>query len=110
MVARAAAAAATDDPRFPPVGVDEVRSLSIEVSVLGPTSPCSGPEVVVVGRHGLVVEWGAAYGLLLPQVAVEQGWDAAAFVEGVCRKASLPPDAWRRGGRLLTFEAEVFAE
>jgi uncharacterized protein (TIGR00296 family) len=58
----------------------------------------------------VIVEQGYRRGLLLPQVAVEQGWDAETFVSQTCRKAGLPPDAWRRGARIYVFEAEVFGE
>jgi len=49
-------------------------------------------------------------GLLLPQVATEYGWDAETFVSQTCLKAGLPGDAWRRGARILVFEAQVFGE
>ena len=109
-VRRVAVAAAVEDPRFPPVKGDELGDLVFEVSVLGPSIPCPGPEGVEIGRHGVVIEQGDRRGLLLPQVAVEQGWDAEAFVAAVCAKAELPSRAWRRAARLFVFEAEVFSE
>ncbi len=109
-VARMAAAAAGDDPRFAPLGLDELEEATIEVSVLGPLVAISGPEDVVPGRDGLVVEDGGARGLLLPQVATAWGWDARTFIEETCRKAGLPPTAWQEGARLYKFEAQVFAE
>jgi poly-gamma-glutamate synthesis protein (capsule biosynthesis protein) len=45
---------------------------------------------VEVGRHGLRIHRGEASGLLLPVVAVENDWDAEAFLRHVCRKAGLP--------------------
>jgi AmmeMemoRadiSam system protein A len=109
-VARAAVAAATDDPRFPAVTQDELGDLAIDVSVLGPAAPIA-PSEVRVGTHGLVVERGPRRGLLLPQVAVEQLWDAETFLDHTCRKAGLPPGSWREAGtRVLAFEAEVFGE
>ena len=65
---------------------------------------------IEVGRHGLIVERGHRRGLLLPQVATERGWDAETFLAHTCLKAGLPEDAWRRGGRVLVFEAQVFSE
>ena len=109
-VREAAVAAATQDPRFSPVRADELTAITIEVSVLGPTRPCAGPAAVEVGRHGLVVDDGQRRGLLLPQVAVEWGWDSHVFVANACVKAGLRPDAWKRGAQLSTFEAEVFSE
>lgn len=109
-VARAAAAAATEDSRFAAVSPGELASLVLDISVLGPPAPIE-PADVEVGRHGLIVERGGRRGLLLPQVPLEWGWDAATFVGQTCRKAGLQPDAWRdRETKLLAFEAEVFGE
>jgi len=50
-------------------------------------------------------------GILLPQVAPEQGWTAEEFLAGTCEKAGLPESAWRRPEvRIRRFEAEVFRE
>jgi AMMECR1 domain-containing protein len=49
--------------------------------------------------------------VLLPQVAVDQGWDAIQFLENVCMKASLPPDAWKDDDAVLyAFSAQVIEE
>ena len=109
-VREVAMAAATEDPRFDPVRDDELASVVVEVSVLGPLESCAGPDDVEAGRHGLVVEDGARRGLLLPQVALEFGWDRDVFIANTCAKAGLRPDAWRRGATLFRFEAEVFSE
>ncbi len=108
-VIEAALSAAFHDPRFPPVSQEEAPGLEVEISVLSPLQPIA-PEEVVVGRHGLVVSRGSCRGLLLPQVAVEQEWDAATFLEQTCLKAGLPADAWKRGATLQAFIAEVFGE
>ncbi len=110
VVPRCAVAACRSDPRFPPVAVDELDAIDIEISLLGPLAPIAGPPDLVVGRDGLVVERGRQRGLLLPQVATEWGWDAESFLAHSCQKAGLPPDAWRKGANLWRFEAEVFAE
>jgi len=48
---------------------------------------------------------------LLPQVATEYGWDRQTFLEQTCRKAGLPPDAWRaQDCRIEKFSALVFGE
>lgn len=105
-----AAAAAFDDPRFPPLTADELEHAHIEISVLTPLCRSSAEEVVV-GRHGVLIERGAARGLLLPQVATEYGWDRETFLDHTCRKAGLEPGSWRRPETTIsTFSAEVFAE
>ena len=110
IVRRVAAAAASEDPRFPPLRPPELSDVVIEISVLGPLETCRGPTHIEVGRHGLVVDDGEHRGLLLPQVAVEWGWDGHTFLSQTCVKAGLKPDAWQGGLQIFTFEAEVFSE
>ena len=116
-LARAAVAAATDDPRFPPLPPGELATTSVEVSVLTPPvelvgrTPADREREVVVGRDGLIVDLGDASGLLLPQVAVDEAWDAATFLAQTCVKAGLRPESWRSpAARVRRFEAEVFGE
>ena len=109
VVQECAVAAATEDPRFPPVSPMELPSLRVEISVLTPLFPIR-PEEVEVGRHGLMVARGGMRGLLLPQVPVEWGWDREMFLDQTCVKAGLPPSAWRHGATLRAFTAEVFGE
>jgi hypothetical protein len=110
-VARCAADSAREDPRFPPVGVEELSEISIEISVLGPLEEIEPtPDAFEIGRHGLVIEAGRRRGLLLPQVATEWGWTAEQFLRQTCLKAGLPPDAWRDGAGLYRFTAEVFGD
>jgi AmmeMemoRadiSam system protein A len=106
-----AIAAATRDPRFPPVTADEIALVDIEISVLGELRRVHGPDDVVIGRDGVVVEGRGQRGLLLPHVAVESGWDAKAFVERTCQKAGLPRDAWREGDlEISVFPTQIFSE
>ncbi len=109
VVGQMAEAAAARDPRFSAVRPDEVNSLRIEISVLGPLAPAA-PQDVVVGRDGLVVEGSGRRGLLLPEVAVDQGWTGDEFIAGTCLKAGLPKDAVQNGARLLSFRTEHFEE
>jgi hypothetical protein len=116
-IARAAVSAATEDPRFPPVRGPELATLTVEVSVLSVPVPVrgTGPEAILreirVGRDGVIVDGYGTSGLLLPQVAPEQGWSAEELLEGTCEKAGLAPRAWRDPKvKLRRFEAEVFTE
>ena len=108
-VAETARAAAFDDNRFSPVTQDEAPHLEIELSILPPPQPIL-PEAIEVGRHGLLISQHGRRGLLLPQVAIEHQWDRITFLEQTCRKAGLPPDAWRKGASILAFSAEVFRD
>ena len=98
-----AGAAAERDSRFPPLRPDELAGLEIEISVLSPMMPLR-PEEIRVGLHGLYVKRGDQSGLLLPQVAVEWGWDAREFLRRTFEKAGLPPSA--PDARLYGFTVE----
>jgi len=102
--------ASSRDHRFRPVTKDELPHIKIEISVLSPLRKIASVDEIKVGRDGLYIVKGRFAGVLLPQVPVEQGWDRATFVEQTCRKAGLPPDAWRQGADLYTFTADVFGE
>jgi len=110
VVARCAVAAGTSDLRFTAVTPAELADLEIELSILGPLESISTLEHIEIGRHGLLVELGSRRGLLLPQVATEWQWDRETFVAQTCRKAGLPPDAWKTGAQVWRFDAEVFGE
>jgi len=106
-----AAAAATRDPRFPPLDAADLRALTVEMSVLTPDVVIHRPEEIEIGRHGLDVRRGGARGLLLPQVAVEHGFDREKFLAATCRKAGLPADAWNDADtEIRVFEADVFGD
>lgn len=101
--------AATRDPRFPRVSKSELPFLEIEISVLGPLRPVQSVEEIVVGTHGLVIIHGNNSGVLLPQVAFENGWDRKTFLERLSQKAGLPKDAWKsEKSKIYIFTAEVF--
>jgi hypothetical protein len=109
-VVESARAAARRDPRFAPLGADEVADVTIEVSVLGGLLPVEDPAAIEIGRDGLVITRGLERGVLLPQVATEHGWDRIQFLENTCCKAGLPPNAWKEGARVERFVAEVVDE
>ena len=110
--------AATTDFRFRPLTLDELRNrIIIEATVLSTLEPLwvKNPldlrENITVGRDGLMVEGMGGHGLLLPQVAVDEGFDSEDFLSHCCLKADLPPDAWLTGSlRVSRFQGQVFAE
>ncbi len=113
----ASIAAATEDPRFPPVKLKEMDSTLAEVSVLTEpqviqvSSPKEIPSKIRVGKDGLILRWPFGSGLLLPQVAAEFGWDADEFLANLSMKAGAPPDQWLvPGNMVLKFQAQVFQE
>ena len=114
---KAAVAAAFDDPRFPQVIGEEMKDIKIEISVLTvpklieASSPDDYLREIKIGRDGLIIRYRGFSGLLLPQVAPEQGWNAEQFLNGLCEKAGLPPGTWRNPRcEIYAFQAEVFGE
>lgn len=87
--------AALHDPRFMPLQPDELDKTDIEISVLTPRVKIHGPDEVIVGKHGLYISRGWHGGTLLPQVALEWGWNREEFLSQTCIKAGLPPDIWK---------------
>lgn len=63
-----AMSAATRDPRFAPIGQEELRELSISVDVLGTIEKISSPDELDVERYGVVVTKNGRRGLLLPNL------------------------------------------
>jgi len=116
-VIEAALSAATRDPRFPPVALEELDQLIFEVSVLTPPErvtvekPTDFPSKIKVGRDGLVVEKSYCKGLLLPQVPVEWNWNEEEFLCQCSMKAGLSPDSWLlKDTNIYRFQAIIFEE
>jgi AmmeMemoRadiSam system protein A len=107
----AAVASALEDPRFPPVSLDELPGITIAISVLNPPVDLPRPELFDPLRQGIIVQKGMRHALLLPKVAQEEDWDATRTLEAVCWKAGLPTDAWRDPAtHLQVFTAFDFGE
>ena len=105
-----AVAAAFKDPRFTPVEAEELPQIDIEISVLSPLRQITEVNEIEVGRHGIFIMQGRCRGVLLPQVAIEYGFDRESFLAETCLKADLPEDAWQNGASIYIFDAEVFGE
>ena len=106
-----AIAAATEDQRFEPVTLSELKEIEIEVSVLTPPRKISDAAEIEVGTHGVIVRSGRNFGVFLPQVGPEQGWNREQLLNHLCAdKAGLPADAWKKGAELFVFQALVFHE
>jgi len=109
-VGHCAAAAAREDPRFPPIEPADLSELEVEISVLEEPRQVRDVAEIVLGQDGLIVSSGRRRGLLLPQVAVQHAWNREEFLEQACLKAGLDPDAWLRGARIEVFRAQIFED
>ena len=115
-VVEAAVAAATEDPRFPPLDIKELDNIIFEISVLTPpqqitVSQANYRKEIQIGRDGLILHWSFGSGLLLPQVPVEFKWGVEEYLANICYKAGAPPDVWHDpSAKLYKFQATVFKE
>ena len=105
-----AISSAFQDDRFPPVSIDEMKDIDIEISVLTPFKKVTDVFDIEVGRHGIYMIKEGRNGIFLPQVAVENGWTLMEFL-GHCSqdKMGLGWNGWK-GAEMFTYEAEVFGE
>jgi len=110
VVQEMAVSAGFRDPRFPPVSAADMETLEIEISALTVRREVTDISHIEVGVHGIHITRGGNRGVLLPQVAVEWGWNREEFLENTCLKAGLPPQAWNQGAKIEVFSAEVFSE
>jgi uncharacterized protein (TIGR00296 family) len=84
-----------------------VLSRMVEIS----KDPRKRPGEFLIGRDGLMVEYGFYGGLLLPEVPVEYCWDNETFLAETCFKAGLNPDCWlNEKVKVYRFSAKTFKE
>ncbi len=116
LTARLAAETAMHDNRFERLRLDELPWVDIHISILSVPQRIENVDEILVGKHGLKIQgWTPSgqsrMGTLLPQVAVEQNWDAPMFLSSTCVKAGLHEDAWRDPKtEIYTYEAQVFGD
>ena len=108
-VVETAPKAAFQDPRFSPLGADELDRVVISLSVLTPMARLGDWREIVIGRDGVQLVRGAVRSVFLPQVAEEQNWDPLRLMRQLSLKAGLDADGWR-SAELFTFQAESFGE
>jgi hypothetical protein len=112
---RHARAAAFEDPRFPPLRLEELDGLRIEVSLLTPSESIhadSEADVLAAlrpGVDGVILTAGNRRATFLPQVWHEIA-SATEFLRHLKLKAGLHPDAWSAQFRVARYTAEKWVE
>ena len=110
-VAEMAVASASSDPRFYPLKIQDLESISLQISVLSPLIKIDNVDEIIVGKHGIYLELSHYRGVLLPQVATENHWDRTTFLNQTCIKAGLPTTAWQdNNADIYIFSAQIFGE
>ena len=101
--------AALRDSRFRPVTTSELGLLEYEISVLSPLRRVLDTREIKVGHHGLLMKNGDYEGLLLPQVATEEGWDRQRLLAETCAKAGMQSNCWKDPNTdIFLFTAVIF--
>jgi AmmeMemoRadiSam system protein A len=89
-VIRNAISASTEDPRFMPVGEDELSDIDYSVDVLCSPEPVEDLNELDPRRYGVIVSKGLRRGLLLPDL---EGVDTVEQQLGIAmQKAGIGPD------------------
>lgn len=111
-----AISAAFRDPRFRPLGREELDRVDIEISLLTEPQPLAytdGKDLIAKLRphiDGVILRKGPYSSTFLPQVW-EQLPDPEMFLDHLCLKAGLPAKAWRQPGlEVMTYQVQYFEE
>lgn len=109
------AIAACHDPRFPPLSISELDTITVEVSVLSPLEHISGTleeklEAIKEHKHGVVLSLSGRKAVFLPQV-----WEILKtkeeFLSNLALKAGLSPESWKdENCELYRFEVQAWRE
>ncbi len=89
-IIRSAASAATADPRFPPLSLQELEALEMSVDVLTLPERVADGEALDPKRYGVIVRAGERVGVLLPDLP--QITTAEQQLAVARRKAGIGPD------------------
>ena len=102
-------AAAFEDPRFQPVREDELKDISLEISVLTPLKRIHDISEFHYGEEGIYMRKGYHSGTFLPQVADEVNWTKEEFLGHCARdKAGIGWNGWKTA-ELYTYKALRFS-
>jgi AmmeMemoRadiSam system protein A len=105
-----AKAAAMHDTRFEPVSVEEIDSLSVEISVLTPLKRIESIDEIIPGKHGVLIRKDYKSGTFLPQVARRTGWSTKEMLQQCSeRKAGLGPNGWKEAD-IFIYEALIISD
>jgi len=108
--------AAFRDPRFPPLGAEDLSAMEIEISVLSVPAIIAYQDAedlkqkLLPGVHGVIIskDWHSA--TFLPQVW-EQLPDKEIFLEHLCQKAGMHKNCWKdQDITVKVYKAEYFSE
>ncbi|TCO04982.1 AmmeMemoRadiSam system protein B [Natronoflexus pectinivorans] len=107
-VLRCARAAATEDNRFSAIVPEDFNKISVEISVLTPPKMIDNIDLIIPGKHGILIKKGSQQGTFLPHVAKKMNWNTLEMLEHCSRdKAKIGKDGWKKS-EIYIYEAIVF--
>jgi len=110
VVLKSSQSSAFEDPRFPALSREELPSTDIEITVLGPMVKINDIREIELGKHGIYIKKDYRSGTMLPQVAIENGWNVEEFLGYTSRdKAGIGWNGWRSAD-IFIYEGIVLEE
>ena len=110
-VIKNARSAAFEDPRFPPLSLEDLDQVAVEIACLGLPRSISTIEEINLGKHGIILEQKNHRAVFLPQVPIEHQWDKETTLENLSLKAGLSKTAWcQQGVTFSIFETVSFKD
>lgn len=103
-----ALAAAFEDPRFPPLSLDELEGLEVHVSLLTEPKPVNSFKDIRLGTDGIIVSRDWKKGVYLPEVATETGWDQRAFFTSCALEKAGIEESELGEAKIEVFQTEGF--
>ena len=88
--------AAFNDHRFPPLTLKEFENIEIEVSLLSQPQRIKSIDDIIIGTHGVILDYQQYSSVFLPKIALEQGWSKNMLLQQLAVKAGLRPQEWRK--------------
>lgn len=109
-IRRMTLAAAFEDPRFPPLALDELEGLKIHISLLTKPVRVKSHKDIRTGTDGIIVTYGWKKGVYLPEVATETGWDAMTFFASCALEKAGLTEQELPGATIEIFQTEGFED
>ncbi len=101
------AVSSVTDHRFQAVQADDLKDMTLEISILSPLKKIKSASEIELGRHGIFIQKNLNTGTFLPQVAKKTGWNVNEFLGHCSRdKAGMGWDDWKTAD-LFTYEAII---
>ncbi len=111
LIPEMAQAAAFRDGRFNPVKCNELKDITMSVSILTKPHTIPSYSAIEIGKHGIILSQSTKSAVYLPEVPIEQRWNREKTLTQLALKANLPHNAWQDPKTTFkVFESMDFSE